>query len=203
MTIFDAMAEGLIYNPSAKEIMDEQARCLAKLDVYNSMDRSDPEGRFKQLSSMFASFGEGSYIEIPFYANWAGAHVHVGKWVYANFNLTIVDDGPVWIGDYVMIGPDVTISSATHPLSAALRRRAAQYNKAVRICDDVFIGAGAIICPGVTIGEGSVIGAGSVVTKDIPPHSLAYGNPCRVVREIGPEDEEYFDHGRRIDTTWL
>lgn len=95
------------------------------------------------------------------------------------------------------------ISSATHPLSAALRRRAAQYNKEVQICDDVFVGAGAIICPGVTIGEGSVIGAGSVVTKDIPPHSLAYGNPCRVVREIGPDDEEYYDHGRRIDTTWL
>ena len=97
-----------------------------------------------------------------------------------------------------MIGPNVTIATAAHPILPALRKKAAQYNLPVRIGDNVWIGAGAIILPGVTIGENSVIGAGSVVTKDIPANVVAVGNPCRVLRPIGPEDQEYYCRSRNM-----
>ena len=99
-----------------------------------------------------------------------------------------------------MIGPNVTIATAAHPILPALRKKAAQYNLPVRIGDNVWIGAGAIILPGVTIGENSVIGAGSVVTKDIPANVVAVGNPCRVLRPIGPEDQEYYCRSRNMKT---
>ena len=95
-----------------------------------------------------------------------------------------MDDTHIWIGDSVMIGPNVTIATAAHPILPGLRKKAAQYNLPVRSGDNVWIGAGAIILPGVTIGENSVIGAGSVVTKDIPANVVAVGNPCRVLRPM-------------------
>ena len=97
-----------------------------------------------------------------------------------------------------MIGPNVTIATAGHPISPRLRERVYQYNVPVHIGRNCWIGAGAVILPGVTIGDHSVIGAGSVVTKDIPAGVVAVGNPCRVLREIGPHDEEYYFKDRRI-----
>ena len=192
------MHTGSIYNPSDREIMKRQEECFRLLSDYNSTKRDDFSLREEKLRKMFASFGKGSYIEIPFYANWAGAFAHIGEGVYANFNLTLVDDGEIFIGDHVMIGPNVTITTASHPLSPQLRQKGAQYNKSVRICNNVFIGAGATILPGVTIGEGSVVGAGSLVTKDIPSYVLAMGSPCRVVRPLKEEDERLYDHDKVI-----
>ena len=125
--------------------------------------------------------------------------MHFGSDVYANFNLTLVDDGHIYIGDKVMIGPNVTIATANHPIDPELRYRALQYNKDVYIGDNVWIGAGVIIVPGVHIGKNSVIGAGSVVTKNIPDGVVAAGNPCRVIREISEHDKEYFYKNERID----
>ena len=123
----------------------------------------------------------------------------MGKNVYVNFNFTVVDDGEVYIGDYVMIGPNVTIATAGHPVQPDLRKKGIQFNLPVHIGNNVWIGAGAILLPGVTIGDNSVIGAGSIVTKDIPANVVAVGNPCRVLREIGEKDEKYYYRDREID----
>ena len=151
---------------------------------HDSIDPEDTEARAEAMRRMFASVGTDSYIETPFYANWAGLRVHLGERVYINFLCVMVDDGHIWIGDRTMIGPRVTISTGTHPLDPALRAEGLQYNRDVHIGKDVWIGAGAVINPGVTRGDGSVIGAGSVVTRDIPPFSVAYGVPARVVRSV-------------------
>ncbi|MDR3292628.1 MAG: sugar O-acetyltransferase, partial [Clostridiales bacterium] len=125
--------------------------------------------------------------------------VHFGDGVYANFNLTLVDDADIFVGNHVLFGPNVTVCAATHPLDPELRLRAASYNKPVTIGDNVWVGMGSLVLPGVTIGENSVIGAGSIVTKDIPPNVLAYGSPCRVIRELDERDKMYYDRDKRVD----
>ena len=152
---------------------------------------------------MFAEIGEGCYIEPPFHASFGGAHVHFGKSVYANFNLTVVDDTHVYVGDFTMFGPNVTVATAGHPILPELRKEAYQYNFTVKIGRNCWIGAGAVIVPGVTIGDNTVIGAGSIVTKDIPSNVVAVGNPCRVIREIGGHDREYYFKNRKIDPELL
>ena len=112
--------------------------------------------------------------------------------MYANTGLTVIDDTFVTIGSHVMLGPRVTISAASHPVDPELRRQAYQYDLPVVLEENVWVGAGATILPGVTIGKNSVIGAGSVVDRDIPPDVVAAGVPCRVLREIGPRDREYY-----------
>ena len=183
MTEYEKMVAGLLYNPEDKEIMDEQMIYMDKLWEFNQLKPSEYEKKVQYMKEVFAECGEDNYIELPFRANWGGHHVHFGSRVYANFNLTMVDDGHIYVGDYVMIGPNVTIATASHPLETDLRRQGLQSNKDVHIEENVWIGAGAIILPGVTIGKNSVIGAGSVVTKDIPENVVAVGNPCRVIRE--------------------
>lgn len=165
---------------------------------YNTLGLGDEVRMTELLRLSFADVGEGTFIQPPYYANWGGAHVHLGKKVYANFNLTLVDDGHIYIGDRTMIGPNVTIATAGHPVLPSLREKAMQYNIDVHIGKNVWIGAGAVILPGITIGDNSVIGAGSIVTKDIPPNVVAVGNPCRVLREIGKRDEEFYYKDRRI-----
>ena len=117
----------------------------------------------------------------------------------ANFNLVLVDDAVIEIGDNVMIGPNVVLCTGTHPVSPRLRAKEAQYNKRVKVGSGVWIGANTMVMPGVTIGENSIIGAGSVVTKDIPANVVAFGNPCKVYREITEEDEKYYDKDKLID----
>lgn len=166
-----------------------QYQCLEKLYDFNATRPSELEKRTQMLKTMFAEIGEGCYIEPPFHANWGGKHVHFGNHVYANFNLTLVDDTHIYVGDYTMFGPNVTIATAAHPILPELRMPVTQYNLPVHIGKNCWIGAGAIILPGVTIGDNTVIGAGSVVTKDIPANVVAVGNPCRVMRPIGEKDK--------------
>ena len=139
------------------------------------------------------------YIEAPFYANWGGHHCHFGSNVYANYCLTCVDDTHIYVGDYTMFGPNVTIATAGHPILPELREQVYQYNMPVHIGRNCWIGAGAVIMPGVSIGDNTVIGAGSVVTKDIPANVVAVGNPCRVMREINEHDREFYFKDRRIE----
>lgn len=199
MTEFEKMEKGLVYDCSAPEIMDVQTGYTKHLKEYNSLGLGDEKRMEELLPLMMAEVGEGTYIQPPFYANWGGAHVHIGEWVYANFNLTLVDDGHIYIGDRTMIGPNVTIATAGHPIMPELREKVMQYNVDVHIGRNVWIGAGAIILPGVTIGDNTVIGAGSVVTKDIPANVVAVGNPCRVMREINDHDREYYYKDKRIN----
>ncbi len=136
--------------------------------------------------------------EPPLRANW-GKNVHIGNDFYANFNLTLVDDTDIYIGNNVLIGPNVVIDTGTHPIRPDIRAKQAQYNVAVTIEDNVWIGAGAIILPGVCIGKNTVIGAGSIVTKDIPANVVAIGSPCRVLREINEDDMKYYYKNMEVD----
>lgn len=199
MTQKERMKEGRLYDPNDGAIMREQTARAHYLKEYNALGQGD-EARMRELmEQMFAEVGENCYIQPPFYANWAGEHVHLGSNVYANFNLTLVDDGHIYIGDKTMIAPNVTITTATHPVLPALRERGIQYNVDVHIGKNVWIGAGVIILPGVTIGDNAVIGAGAVVTRDIPANVVAFGVPCRVMRSIGERDEKYYYKDREID----
>ena len=199
MTEYERMVAGLLYNPDNNEILKDQIDCMDKLWEFNQLKPSQIEEKRKYMKENFAECGEGCYIELPFHANWGGRHVHMGNYVYANFNLTLVDDGHIYIGDKVMFGPNVTVATANHPIDTELRDRMLQYNKDVYIGENTWIGAGAIIVPGVKIGKNVVIGAGSVVTKDIPDGVVAVGNPCRVLREVSEHDREYFYKNEKID----
>jgi galactoside O-acetyltransferase len=199
MTQYERMTSGLIYDPADEEIVREQAGFLEKLWAFNHLRPTDADGKQKYMKEVFAECGEGCYIELPFHANWGGRHLHLGSGVYANFNLTLVDDGHIYVGDRVKFGPNVTISTASHPIEPSLRQRALQFNRDVHIGSNVWIGAGAVILPGVCIGDNSVIGAGSVVSRDVPDNVVAVGIPCRVLREISARDREFFRGEERID----
>lgn len=199
MTQKEKMHNTELYLPTDAEIMTEQLGYLDRLYDFNQTRPSELEKREVLLKELFAEIGEECYIEPPLHANWGGHHVHFGKNVYANFNLTLVDDTHIYVGDYTMIGPNVVIATGGHPLLPELREQGYQYNASVRIGRNCWLGAGVIIVPGITIGDNVVIGAGSVVTKDIPANVLAVGNPCRVLREISEYDREYYFKGRKID----
>ncbi len=198
MTVKERMQSGKLYFCTDEELAEEQMQCLEILYDYNHTRPSEGKKREEILNRLLAEVGEGCYIEPPLHANW-GKHSHFGNNVYANFNLTLVDDTDIYIGDNVMFGPNVVVATAGHPIDPSLRRKVAQFNIPVRIGSNVWIGAGAILLPGVEIGDNSVIGAGSVVTKNIPANVVAVGNPCRVLREIGPRDREFYYKDLKID----
>lgn len=190
---------GELYLPNDPEILSEQQQYLERLYDFNLTRPSEAEKRQEMLKEMFAEIGEGCYIEPPFHANFGGKNVHFGKCIYANFNLTLVDDTHIYVGDFTMFGPNVTVATAGHPILPELREQVYQYNFPVHIGRNCWIGAGAVIVPGVSIGDNTVIGAGSVVTKDIPSDVVAVGNPCRVLRPISGHDREFYFKDRKID----
>ena len=199
MTDIEKMHTGALYLPNAPEIMEEQQRCLDRLYDFNSTRPAETEKRWEMLKEMFDEIGEGCYIEPPLRSNFGGKHCHFGKNVYANFNLTLVDDTHIYVGDYTMIAPNVVLATAAHPICPELREKGYQYNLPIHIGKNCWLGAGVIVLPGVSIGDGSVIGAGSVVTKDIPSGVVAVGNPCRVIREITEADREFYCKNRKIE----
>ena len=199
MSMKDKMHTGELYLPGDKEILAEQAVCLERLYEFNMTRPSESDKRQKMLREMFAEIGENCYIEPPFHANWGGRHVHFGKNIYANFNLTLVDDTHIYVGDHTMFGPNVTVASAGHPILPELREKAYQYNAPIHIGKNCWIGAGVVIVPGITVGDNVVIGAGSIVTKNLPDNVVAVGNPCRILRSVDERDREYYFKNRKID----
>lgn len=199
MTEREKIHSGSIYYPNGDEILEEQLAYLDLMDEYNRTPRKCQKERSQMLSKLFAEAGENCYIESAYFANWGGHHVHLGKNVYANAGLKLVDDTHIYIGDYTMLGPNVILATAGHPIDPELREKALQYNLPVRIGRNCWLGAGVIVMPGVTIGDNSVIGAGSIVTKDIPANVVAVGNPCRILRPIGQHDREFYWRDKKID----
>ncbi|WP_125584038.1 sugar O-acetyltransferase [Levilactobacillus cerevisiae] len=199
MTNRDKMHTGDLYLPDDPAIEVEQKRYLDRLYDYNHTRPSDPAQQQKILHELFAELGENCYVEPPFHANFGGHHVHFGDNVYANFNLTMVDDTHIYVGDHTMIGPNVTLATAGHPINAELRARNYQHNQPVHIGRNCWLGAGVIVLPGITIGDNVVVGAGSIVTKDLPANVVAVGNPCRVLRAVNAHDREFYFKDRRID----
>lgn len=203
MTYYEKMQSGEIYDPNNEEIFNLQLKCLDKLYDFNATRPVELEKREALLKEMFAEVGENCYIEPPLHSNWGGKHVHLGKNVYFNFNATLVDDSHIYIGDYTMLGPNVVIATAGHPILPELREKALQFNLPVHIGKNCWLGAGVIVLPGVTIGDNTVIGAGSVVTKDIPSNVVAVGNPCKVLREINEHDKEFYYKDRKISPEYF
>lgn len=195
----EKMYTGELYLPGDEEIVREQTACLDRLYTFNATRPTEGARREALLREMFAEIGEGCYIEPPFHANWGGAHVHFGKNVYANFGLTCVDDTHIYVGDGTMFGPHVTLATAGHPIRPDLRAATYQYNMPIHIGRNCWLGAGVIVLPGVTIGDDTVVGAGSVVTRNLPAGVVAVGSPCRVLREIGEHDRQYYFRDLEID----
>ncbi|HIS59700.1 MAG TPA: sugar O-acetyltransferase [Candidatus Faecousia faecipullorum] len=203
MTIKEKQHSGELYLPMDEEILREQLVYLDSLREYNEILHVQMEKRREKLKEMFAEIGDECYVESPFYSNFGGRNVHFGNGVYANFNLTLVDDTHIYVGDYTMIGPNVTIATAGHPILPQLRQQGLQYNMPVRIGRNCWLGAGVIVLPGVTIGDNVVVGAGSVVTKDLPSNVVAVGSPCRVLREVGEHDRQFYFRDRRLNPELL
>ena len=200
MTEKEKMISGSIYDPSDKELAKLRTRAHKLSKMYNDTFEDEEERRRGILDQLLSEKKENTYIQGPVYMDY-GVFTSVGKNFYANFNLTILDCCPVTIGDDVLIGPNVSIVTPMHPLmyqERNMRTKADgtlydyEYAKPITIGNNCWIASNVTIIGGVHIGDGCVIGAGSVVTKDIPAHSLAVGNPCRVIRQITKEDAMNF-----------
>lgn len=176
------MLAGEPYNAWDETLYQERIRCREHLLKLNNTIPNSPAWR-EAIDSLLPDAGE-AYLEPPFRCDY-GSNIHVGKNFYANFNCVILDVAPVYIGDNVLLAPNVQLYTAGHPLDVKGRvEEGVEFGTTITIGDNVWLGGGVIVCPGVTIGDNTVIGAGSVVTKDVPANVVAAGNPCRVIREI-------------------
>ena len=182
MDKYKVLHDGSLYDPNLPEIMHKQALCLEKLYDFNATRPHEQEKRQQLLKEMFAEFGEGCYIEPPLHSNWGGKHVHFGKYVYSNFNLTLVDDTHIYIGDYTLIAPNVTIATAGHPINANLRQKALQYNASVKIGKNCWIGAKVTILDGARIGNNCIVAAGAVVRGEFPDNCIIGGVPANILK---------------------
>lgn len=188
MTEKEKMLAGMLYNSMAdKSLVDDRQNAKRLCREYNTADPLNEEKRREIMLSILGSTKENFWIEQPFLCDY-GYNIEIGENFYANYNLIVLDCAKVTIGDNAFIAPNVGIYTAGHPLTAEQRNCGLEYAYPITIGNNVWIGAGVHICPGVTIGDNAVIGAGSVVVKDIPPHALACGVPCKVVRYITEDD---------------
>ncbi len=178
------MKAGEVYDASDIHIMAKQELYKTTVNRYNRTSGFFPSYRMHLLKKIFAECGKNVYVEPPFHANFGGRHVHVGNDFYANFNLTLVDDGEIHIGNGCMFGPNVTIITASHPTIPEERAGGLQFNKDVKIGNDVWLCSNVSILPGVTIGDGAVVAAGAVVNKDVPPRTLVAGVPAKIIRPL-------------------
>lgn len=192
----EKMLAGKIYDPSDKTLTALRTKAHKLSRQYNNTDDEDEALRENLLNELLPNHGKGLVLQGPIYFDY-GVFTKFGDNCYANFNFTVLDTCPVNIGDNVFFGPNCTIATPVHPFRWQERNMKAkpdgsayddEYGKPVTIGSNCWIACNVVIAGGVIIGEGCVIGAGSVVTRDIPPNSLAVGNPCRVIRDITEKD---------------
>ncbi|MCM1020588.1 MAG: sugar O-acetyltransferase [Muribaculaceae bacterium] len=177
------MLHGETYDAVHPEFIRRLALTRRRLWEFNGMDPTDSEGLKAMFRSIVEDCGEKIHVNQPFRCDY-GCNIRIGNNFFANFNLTIIDEAFVTIGDNVFIGPNVSIYTACHPLEPEVRNTGVEWAEAVTIGDNVWIGGSATILPGVTIGNNCVVGAGSVVTKDVEANSLVAGNPARFIKAI-------------------
>lgn len=198
MTQYERMLKGLPYHGD-EEIRGIMMRTKLLTHEYNMLSPDKLERREEILKELLGKTGEKIHIEQPFHCDY-GCNIEVGENFYANYNLTVLDCNKVVFGDNCMCAPNVMITTAGHPVHPVSRTKNwYEYAIPVTIGNNVWLGANVVVCPGVTIGDGSVIGAGSVVTRDIPANVVAFGNPCRVYREITEEDRHLYYKDRPFD----
>lgn len=177
------MLGGEVYDAVYGPFIDLLIATRRRIKTYNETDPADIGSLTAQLRALLGTCGEGVNIVQPFRCDY-GLNIHVGRNFMANFNFTVLDEALVTFGDNVFIGPNVGVYTACHPTDPEARRTGCEWALPVTVGSDVWIGGGTTILPGVTIGDGVTIGAGSVVVRDIPAHTVAVGNPCRVVKKL-------------------
>ena len=158
-------------------------KCIEKRLIYNTMPLT-PDERKATLSDLLGYEVDANTKVVPPIHCDLGFNIKLGKNVLINYDCILLDTEEISVGDNTLIGPGTKIVTAKHPIEAEKRRDWSVYGSPVRVEKDVWIGAGAVILPGVTVGARSIIGAGAVVTKDIPPDSVAVGNPARVLKSL-------------------
>lgn len=177
------MLSGEMYDPLDPRLVEERLKARLLLKEFNETREDLVEKRVQLLKSLLPNAAENVWLQPPFYCDY-GSNIILGEKVFFNFNCVVLDVMEVAIGSRTLIGPNVQIYTATHPIHFRERASGLEYAKPVNIGKDVWIGGSSVICPGVSIGDRTVIGAGSVVTKDVPPNVFAAGNPCSVIREL-------------------
>lgn len=192
MTEREKMLAGELYDGGDSELLAlwHKGKNLAR--TYNNLSSEDLKGKREVLEELLGGMGENLWITPPFYVDY-GKHIYFGNNCELNMNCLFLDDNEIRIGNNALIAPNVQIYTAFHPTHAEDRLGTLSADGSFEFCrtqtapvtigDNVWIGGGVIIMPGVTIGDNAVIGAGSIVTKSIPANVIAYGNPCRVMRE--------------------
>ncbi|MFG6372813.1 MAG: sugar O-acetyltransferase [Oscillospiraceae bacterium] len=188
MTERERMVSGGLYKADDGELVALRQRARRLTRQFNATTEEELDKRQELLRELFGAFGGNSFMEPSFRCDY-GVNIFIGEHFYANFDCVILDVAPVHIGDNVFFAPRVNLYTAGHPIDAGVRNEELEFGKPITIGDDVWVGGGVIVNPGVTIGSDVVIGSGSVVTKDIPSHVIAAGNPCRVIRAITDEDK--------------
>lgn len=179
----EKMLAGEIYNPADPELVRDREEARRKVLVYNQTLETEVEKRIQILKDLLGSTGENIYMEPNIRFDY-GYNTYVGENFYANFDCTFLDVCEIRIGDNCMLGPNVHIYTATHPINPIERNSGKEYGKPVNIGDNVWIGGDSIINPGVTIGDNVVIASGSVVTKDVPDNVVVGGNPAKIIKQI-------------------
>lgn len=183
MTEKEKSHAGMLYQPGDPHLAADRDETVKKLYDYNHIHPLNREERQAAIGKILGSAGKNCIVEQPLFCTY-GYNTTVGDNFFLNVNCKLMDSGKITIGDNVFIAPNVCIITEEHAMDTAQRIQGLEYTHPVTIGDNVWICAGVLVLPGVTIGANSVIGAGSVVTKDIPPDSLAVGNPCRVIRKV-------------------
>lgn len=183
MTEKEKMLSGKLYNASDPQLSLERHKARLLFQKINSISEDEKNVRNELFHELFGKVGNSLWVEPPFYCDY-GYNINLGNNVFFNFNCCILDVMEVSIGNNVLIGPNVQIYTATHPINAKERATMLEFAKPIKIGNDVWIGGGAIICPGVTIGDGVVIGAGAVVTKNVSDNVFVAGNPAKEIKRI-------------------
>ena len=186
---FQSQRAGEEYDAFRPEFYEKLTETRELLWEFNSLRPSQLEEQRRIIRRLLGSCGEKFVINQPFRCDY-GCNITIGHGFYANTDCIILDVAPVTIGDNVFFGPRVGLYTPYHPIDAQTRNAQLEGGLPIRIGNDVWFGANVTVCPGVTIGNDVVIGAGSVVTKDIPDHSVAVGNPARVIRAIDDAERD-------------
>ena len=184
MTEKEKMLSGMVYSAIDDQLLKELNEVKEIIHEYNALKPSQTLRRFQILKDLLGHVADDEIIvNQPFYCDY-GKQIRVGKRFFANFNLTVLDEARVTIGDDCFIGPNVSIYTACHSTDPVERNTRREWAEPVTIGDNVWIGGSVTILPGVTIGSNVTIGAGSVVTRDIPDNVVAVGNPCKVIKKL-------------------
>lgn len=185
------MISGKPYKAFGNELLKERQYAKEQVFKFNSFHPNEITKRNEVLKKLLGKIKSTFFIEPPFRCDY-GYNIEIGENFYSNYNLIILDCAKVIIGDNVLMGPNVSIYTAGHPLHYEKRNQEYEYAFPISIGNNVWIGGNVVINPGIIIGDNSVIGSGSVITKDIPSDVIAVGNPCKVLREISEDDKLYY-----------